>query len=138
MPAACRQTESPEPCSFITTTTGRCAPAAPSAAAAAVQHDGVRLELTVQPFTDLRTITESVGTAMHVAGSQSRRDELARLLGEELEFLPRAREDVDAVVALIDNTEANALVPALRFHFASDLPVYASSQTTRAVRVRAV
>jgi outer membrane PBP1 activator LpoA protein len=101
-------------------------------ASAAVE--GSRLELTVQPFTDLRTITESVGTAMHVAGSQARRDELARLLGEELEFLPRAREDVDAVVALVDNTEANALVPALRFHFASDLPVYASSQTTRRAR----
>lgn len=96
--------------------------------------DGTGLALTVQPFTDLRTITEAVGSAMHVAGSQSRRDELARLLGEELEFLPRAREDVDAVVALIDNTEANALVPALRFHFADHLPIYASSQTTRRAR----
>ena len=95
---------------------------------------GNRLDLTIQPFTDLRTITESVGTAMHVTGSQSRRDELSRLLGEELEFLPRAREDIEAVVALVDNTEANALVPALRFHFASHLPVYASSQTTRRAR----
>ena len=49
--------------------------------------EGEDLALTVQPFTDLRTITESVGTAMHVAGSQERRDELASLLGEELEFL---------------------------------------------------
>lgn len=96
--------------------------------------DATGLELTVQPLTDLKTITESVGSAMHVAGSQSRRDELARLLGEELEFLPRAREDVDAVIALIDNTEANALVPALRFHFADHLPIYASSQTTRRAR----
>ena len=96
--------------------------------------EGDHLELTVQPFTDLRTITESVGNAMHVAGSQTRRDELARVLGEELEFLPRAREDVDAVVALVDNTEANALVPALKFHFANHLPIYASSQTTRRAR----
>ncbi len=96
--------------------------------------DGGSLELTVQPFTDLRTITESVGAAMHVAGSQSRRDELAQLLRENLEFLPRAREDVDAVIALINNTEANALVPALRFHFANHLPIYASSQTTRRAR----
>lgn len=95
---------------------------------------GSDLALTVQPFTDVRTITESVGAAMHVAGSQNRRDELSQLLGEELEFLPRAREDVDAVVALIDNTEANALVPALRFHFANHLPIYASSQTTRRAR----
>lgn len=96
--------------------------------------DDSSLNLTVQPFTDLRTITESVGSAMHVAGSQARRDEVAHLIGQKLEFLPRAREDVDAVVALIDNTEANALVPALRFHFADHLPIYASSQTTRRAR----
>jgi outer membrane PBP1 activator LpoA protein len=95
---------------------------------------GSQLNLTVAPFTDLRTITESVGSAMHVAGSKTRKDELASLLGEELEFLPRARQDVDAVIALIDNTEANALVPALRFHFADHLPIYASSQTTRRAR----
>ena len=41
---------------------------------------------------------------------------------------------MDAVVALIDNGEANALVPALRFHFADDLPVYASSQAARRTR----
>lgn len=92
------------------------------------------LSLTVQPFTDLRTITEAVGTAMHVQSSQTRHEELERLLGTKLEFLPRAREDVDAVVALVNNTEANALVPALKFHFADDLPVYASSQITRRTR----
>lgn len=92
------------------------------------------LSLTVQPFTDLRTITEAVGTAMYVQSSQTRHEELERLLNAKLEFLPRAREDVDAVVALVNNTEANALVPALKFHFADQLPVYASSQTTRSIR----
>lgn len=71
---------------------------------------------------------------MHVAESQERRDQLASALGVELEFLPRAREDVDAVVALIGNSEANALVPALNFHFAQNLPIYAGSQVTRSSR----
>ncbi|MEM8766795.1 MAG: penicillin-binding protein activator [Pseudomonadota bacterium] len=102
--------------------------------AAAADSGHAPLNLTVQPFTDIRTITEAVGSAMHVAESDARKTELAALLRTELEFLPRAREDVDAVVALIDNGEANALVPALRFHFADDLPVYASSQTVRRTR----
>lgn len=92
------------------------------------------IQLTVQPFTDVRTVTEAVGSAMHVAGSQERRDQLATVLGTQLEFVPRAREDVDAVVALISNGEANALVPALRFHFADHLPIYASSQVTSSYR----
>jgi outer membrane PBP1 activator LpoA protein len=87
--------------------------------------------VTLEFFPDVKTITESVGRAMQVDASLERRDELASLLGTDLEFLPRARADLDAVVALVDTVEANALVPALRFHFAQDLPVYASSQTVR-------
>lgn len=90
--------------------------------------------LTLQAFTDVRTITEAIGAAMQVAASRARRDELSKVLGVPLEFLPRARGDLDAVVALIGNVEANSLVPALRFHFAEHLPVYASSQTIRGTR----
>jgi outer membrane PBP1 activator LpoA protein len=90
--------------------------------------------VTVQSFTDIKTITESVGRAMQVEASQQRHDELDNLLGFELEFLPRARQDLDAVVALVNTVEANALVPALRFHFAQALPVYASSQSVRAAQ----
>jgi len=87
--------------------------------------------LTRQTLVDLRTITEAVGRAMAVSDSSDRHQQLQELLGTAIEFMPRARQDLDAVVALVDNDEANALVPALKFHFASDLPVYASSQTVR-------
>ena len=90
--------------------------------------------VTVQPFVDVKTVTESVGRAMRVEASEQRREDIAALLGFELEFLPRARRDLDAVVALVSNLEANALVPALRFHFAQALPVYASSQSVRGSR----
>jgi len=87
--------------------------------------------LTVQPLEDIRTVTESVGVAMHVAASETRREELEAVLGTSLEFLPRARGDVDAIVALVTQLEASALVPALKFHFADQIPVYATSQTVR-------
>lgn len=87
--------------------------------------------ITVQPFDDIRRITESVGHAMLVDESEQRREELGNLLGFQPEFLPRARQDLDAVVALVNTVEANSLVPALRFHFAQALPVYASSQSVR-------
>jgi hypothetical protein len=87
--------------------------------------------LTVQMLEDIRTVTESVGVAMHVSASQERHDEIQGLLGERVEFLPRARGDVDAIVALVTPLEASALVPALRFHFAGRVPVYATSQTVR-------
>lgn len=87
--------------------------------------------LTVQALEDIRTVTESVGVAMRVSASQDRHDELEQILGEKLEFLPRARGDVDAIVALVTQLEASALVPALKYHFADQVPVYATSQTIR-------
>ncbi len=87
--------------------------------------------MTIQEFDDIKTITESVGRAMRVEASSARHASISKLLGLELEFLPRAREDVDAIVALVTNLEATALAPALRFHFANELPVYASSQSVR-------
>lgn len=87
--------------------------------------------LTVQVLDDIRTVTESVGAAMHVSVSRERHEEIENLLGQSVEFLPRARDDVDAIVALVTPLEASALVPALRFHFAGQVPVYATSQTVR-------
>jgi outer membrane PBP1 activator LpoA protein len=42
--------------------------------------------------------------------------------------VPRRRGDVEAVAAFVDPTQARGLNPALAFHFATDIPVYATSQ----------
>ena len=82
-------------------------------------------------FGDIKTMTESVGEALQVAASQARHDQLAPTLGIPVEFLPRARRDIDGIVAFVDHLQARALAPALKFHFAEELPVYASSQSVR-------
>ncbi len=88
-------------------------------------------EMSQASFTDIQNLTSSVGEAMQVAASESRRTSIANVLGKPLEFLPRARGDLDAIVAFTNQVEAQALVPALRFHFADNLPVFATSQTAR-------
>ncbi len=87
--------------------------------------------VTAAPFVDIRGLTGAVGEAMQVAASEARKNEIANILGQQLEFLPRARGDLDGIIALTTQVEAEALVPALRFHFADDLPVYATSQVAR-------
>lgn len=77
-------------------------------------------------------ITNVVGKALHISESQTRAQEIESLLGRTLEFAPRRRDDVDAVVALIDAHEFLSLKPALDFHFAGDLPVFAPSTATLA------
>ena len=85
---------------------------------------------------NVKQLTKTVGQALLVAESQSRHARLQQQLGVKLEFEPRARRDVDAIVAFLDSSEARALRPALRFHYSSHLPVYTTSQALRRVSQR--
>ena len=82
-------------------------------------------------FGTIKQLTNAVGSTMGVAASTARKTRIAALLGESVEFLPRARQDLDAILALTTGFESAALVPALQFHFADHLPVYATSQSLR-------
>ena len=73
-------------------------------------------------------VTPVVGDALAVTQSTQRNAELARLLAiDELQFTPRRRDDVDAVVALVSEQQLLFLKRALEYHFAGGLPVYAPS-----------
>jgi outer membrane PBP1 activator LpoA protein len=87
--------------------------------------------IAVADFQQTKDVTNVVGEAMDVAASQQRRNQIAAIIGMEPEFLPRGRKDLDAVVAFTNVLESKALVPALKFHFAEDLPIYGTSQTDR-------
>ena len=81
-------------------------------------------------FHRVAEVTNVVGDALHISESQTRAQEIESLLGTAVEFTPRRRDDVDAVVALIDAEEFLSLKPALDFHFAGELPVFAPSTAT--------
>ena len=59
--------------------------------------------------------------------SHARHERLAAMLGTRLEFEPRRRGDVDFVFIASQAAQARLIRPQLRFHFAGDLPVYATS-----------
>ena len=84
-----------------------------------VQHQG---------FATTGEVGQAVAAALLVSESEARVRILQRLLGETLEFEPRRRRDVQAVVALADPEHGGTLKPALEYYFAGDLPVYASSR----------
>ena len=93
--------------------------------------------VAVGALADNSEATTVVGDLLGVAASQARQAALVEMLGIELEFVPRHRDDVDAVVAFVDGRQLMALKPALDFHLAADLPanllLYAPSQAVRGV-----
>lgn len=59
--------------------------------------------------------------------SEIRTRELEQLLGGKLHLQARRRQDVDMIFMLADPTQARQIKPTLAFHFAGNLPVYATS-----------
>ena len=92
--------------------------------------------VAVARLDGIANAAEVAGEALGIVDSNNRRAELSRMLGEELEFVPRRRDDVDAVVAFLDSAQLTALKPALDFHYAGDLPVFAPSQAVQGVSWR--
>ena len=73
-------------------------------------------------------VTPVVGETLAVTQSTQRHAEIARLLAmSDLQFTPRRRDDVDAVVALVSEQQLLFLKRALEYHFAGALPIYAPS-----------
>jgi hypothetical protein len=86
--------------------------------------------VTVGTIQDARAVTEVVGNALLVGASTERMEALSKTLGSKPEFTARRRSDLDALVALTDPAQARALNSAMAFHFAADVPIYATSQAT--------
>jgi len=85
--------------------------------------------ITVGTIVDARAVTEVVGNTLLVGASTQRMEALSKTIGSTPEFTGRRRSDLDAIVALVDPAQARALNPALAFHFAADVPIYATSQS---------
>ena len=85
--------------------------------------------ITVGTIKDARAVTEIVGSALLVGASTQRMESLTKTIGSTPEFTARRRSDLDALVALTDPSQTRALNSAMAFHFAADIPIYATSQS---------
>ena len=59
--------------------------------------------------------------------SEARHKDLQHILGTRLEYMPYRRQDIDMIFLAGTNRSARGIIPALKFHHAGDLPVYATS-----------
>jgi uncharacterized protein len=68
-----------------------------------------------------------IESLLNIDRSQQRRTRLAANLNTGVIFEPRRRQDVDMIFLGADRAAGRLLAPALRFHFAGDIPTYATS-----------
>jgi outer membrane PBP1 activator LpoA protein len=68
-----------------------------------------------------------ISTTLNLDDSKAREAELARVLGQRLEFEPRRRQDVDFFFLLATPEQARLIRPQLSFFRAQQVPVYSTS-----------
>ncbi len=83
-----------------------------------IQHYNSRQSDFSQPIKKLLNLNES----------KSRFRKLSQFLGRNINFNERRRHDVDAIFISASAKKARSLYPQIRFHRATDIPVYASPQ----------
>jgi outer membrane PBP1 activator LpoA protein len=68
-----------------------------------------------------------IQSALRLSDSRARARRLEGALGTSLEFLPRRRGDIEFIFSPAPAATARLLRPQLRFHYAGDIPAYATS-----------
>lgn len=68
-----------------------------------------------------------IKSSMQIEESQARAVELERRLGTNLQFEARRRQDIDMIFLIADPAQARQIKPTLAFHYAGNIPVYATS-----------
>jgi outer membrane PBP1 activator LpoA protein len=75
----------------------------------------------------LQDFSQPITTLLNITRSNQRYRRLAANLGVPVQFEPRRRQDVDMIFLAADARAGRLLAPQLRFHFAGDIPTYATS-----------
>ena len=71
--------------------------------------------------------SSTITRALNLDQSKERYRRLSDVLGMYPEFEPRRREDVECIFVAAQPEQGRLMRPQLKFHYASDLPVYATS-----------
>lgn len=72
--------------------------------------------------------SEELRNALNLAASQKRYAQLNNTLRERLRFMPRRRQDFDAVFLACTPEQGRQIMPLLRFYYVNNVPFYATSQ----------
>ncbi|WP_049723566.1 penicillin-binding protein activator [Gilvimarinus polysaccharolyticus] len=72
--------------------------------------------------------SEVIKRALLVDDSEQRHDQLRKIIFTNSHFEPRRRKDVEMIFLIANPPQARQIKPTLAFHYAGDVPVFATSQ----------
>lgn len=85
------------------------------------------LVLETQHFSDEKSYSNAIKELLNIDESERRAQRLQSLTNTKVEFTPRRRNDMDFIFIAATPKQARQIKPTLAFHFAGNVPVYATS-----------
>ena len=78
-------------------------------------------------YTDQRALSTEVRRLLNIDQARWREAALKNILREKIRFVPRRRKDIDMVFLVAQPSVARQIRPLLRFYYAGNIPIYATS-----------
>src|SRR5690606_28114687 len=78
-------------------------------------------------YTPQEQYSQLIKQALNIAESEQRASGIRRIIGRNIEFEPRRRQDIDVIFLVAHQTQPRQIKPTLAFHYAGNIPVYATS-----------
>lgn len=78
-------------------------------------------------YTPSQGLNESIKNLMHINRSEARKQQLSKIIHQDITFVPRSREDVDFIFLLAFPSTARQINPLLKYYYAGNIPIYAPS-----------
>jgi outer membrane PBP1 activator LpoA protein len=75
----------------------------------------------------LTDYSDAITAVLGISDSEARYHRLESILGTRLQFVPRRRADIEFIFAPAQANTERLLRPQLRYHYAGDIPTYATS-----------
>lgn len=90
--------------------------------------------LEVQHFDEDKSFSNAIQELLNIDESYRRYQRLKSLTNSKIEFTPRRRTDIDFIFIASSPKQARQIKPTLAFHFAGNVPVYATSHIFSGLR----
>lgn len=78
-------------------------------------------------FTTPKRLSADIAALLKVNQSYGNSQQVQKAISEDVRFLPRRRQDFDAIFVAAGPNMARQIVPSLRFYYVQDIPIYAIS-----------
>ena len=78
-------------------------------------------------LTEAKNYSAEIESSLLLPTSRARHKRLENIIGQNIEFTPRRRNDIDMIVIFANSKQTRSIKPLLAYHYAGKLPVYSSS-----------